>query len=134
MADHKRWQRGENAFMRHNGIAITRVSMQEAESCLNIRLESLNLYGKLHGGAYFTLADTASGALARADGRAYVTMDSHLTFIRPAPQQGEVFAHALLRHRGRSSCVAAVEIKDGENRLLATGSFTFFCVEGAETV
>ena len=84
MVDHKRWQRGENAFMRHNGIAITRVSMQEAESCLNIRPESLNLYGKLHGGAYFTLADTASGALARADGRAYVTMDSHLTFIRPA--------------------------------------------------
>lgn len=134
MDDRQRQLLDANSFMHHNGIAVTQVTAQMAEARLTIAPESLNPYGLLHGGAYFTMADVASGALARSDGRSYVTVTSHINFVRSV-RQGQVIARARLRHRGRSTCLIAVEVYDEEERLLATGEFTLFCIgEGGKPV
>lgn len=127
MDDRERRLLEANAFMRHNRIQVTEVTDQRAVAVLEIGPESCNPYGCLHGGASFTMADVASGALARHDGRRYVTLSSHLEFIRSATS-GRVTAQASLRHRGRSTCLIDVSITDEAGTLLSSGTFTFFCL------
>ena len=127
MDERERQLLAANAFMNHNHISISQVTPQQAVAVLDIVPESLNAYGLLHGGAYFTMADAAGGALARSDGRSYVTVSSSMNFIRPA-NGGQVTAVAQLRHRGRSTCLISVTITDQADHLLSCGEFTFFCV------
>ena len=58
----------KNAFMLHNYIELERVEKDRAVFKLDIRPESCNPYGLIHGGAIYTLADNATGAAAHSDG------------------------------------------------------------------
>ena len=95
---------------------------------LDIRQESRNTYGMVHGGAIYTLADNATGFAACSDGRYYVTQTSALHFLRNQ-SEGTVRAVANVRHRGHSTCLVSVDITGDNGKLLATGEFTFFCVD-----
>ena len=118
----------KNAFMLHNYIELERVEKDRAVFKLDIRPESCNPYGLIHGGAIYTLADNATGAAAHSDGRYYVTQTSALHFLRNQPE-GEIQADARVRHRGRPTCLVTVDILGEDETLLATGEFTFFCVD-----
>lgn len=117
-----------NAFALYNGIHCKTTGPDQGEAVLEMGPDSLNLYGLLHGGAYYTLADCACGCACRADGRRYVTLHGGLNFIRSA-KRGTVTARAEIRHRGRSTCQISVNITDQQDTLLATGEFTFFCID-----
>ena len=92
----------KNAFMLHNYIELERVEKDRAVFKLDIRPESCNPYGLIHGGAIYTLADNATGAAAHSDGRYYVTQTSALHFLRNQAT-GTVRASAWVRHRGKST-------------------------------
>lgn len=117
-----------NAFMLHNHIELEAVEPDRAVFRLAIRPESKNPYGMVHGGAIYTLADNATGAAAHTDGRYYVTQTSSLHFLRNQ-SAGTVRAAAHVRHRGKSTCLVEVDITGADGVLLATGEFTFFCVD-----
>lgn len=117
-----------NAFMIHNHIEIESVEPDRAVFRLEIRPESKNPYGMVHGGAIYTLADNATGSAAHTDGRYYVTQTSSLHFLRNQ-SEGTVRAEARVRHRGKSTCLVEVDITGTGGLLLATGEFTFFCVD-----
>ena len=116
-----------NAFADFNGIEVQTTGENTAQAVLEIGPNSLNPYGLLHGGAYYTLADCACGAACRNDGRKYVTLHGGLDFLHSA-KSGTVIATAVVHHRGRSTCMVTVEITDQAGALLATGNYTFFCV------
>ncbi len=118
----------KNTFMLHNYIELESVEMDRAVFRLDVRPESCNPYGVVHGGAIYTLADNATGAAAHTDGRYYVTQTSALHFLRNQGR-GTVRASAVVRHRGKSTCLVAVDIVGEGEKLLATGEFTFFCVD-----
>ena len=99
----------KNAFMLHNYIELERVEKDRAVFKLDIRPESCNPYGLIHGGA---------------------TQTSALHFLRNQAT-GTVRASAWVRHRGKSTVLTAVDITGEGGRLLATGEFTFFCVDKA---
>ena len=120
----------KNAFMLHNYMELESVEPDRAVFALTIRPESCNPYGMVHGGAIYTLADNATGAAAHSDGRYYVTQTSALHFLRNQAT-GTVRASAWVRHRGKSTVLTAVDITGDGGRLLATGEFTFFCVDKA---
>ena len=117
-----------NAFMQYNHIELESIELDRAVFKLDIRPESRNNYGMVHGGAIYTLADNATGYVAHADGRYYVTQTSALHFLRNQ-SEGTVRAFATVRHRGKSTCLVAVDIVGEQDKLLATGEFTFFCVD-----
>ena len=56
------------------------------------------------------------------------TQTSALHFLRNQ-SEGEIQADARVRHRGHSTCLVAVDILGEDEKLLATGEFTFFCVD-----
>ena len=117
-----------NAFTLHNFIEAESVERDRAVFRLDVRPESKNPYGMVHGGAIYTLADNATGTAAHTDGRYYVTQTSALHFLRNQ-SEGTVRATATVRHRGRSTVLTAVDITGDDGRLIATGEFTFFCVD-----
>ena len=58
----------KNAFMLHNYIELERVEKDRAVFKLDIRPESCNPYGLIHGGAIYTLADTPPARRPTATG------------------------------------------------------------------
>lgn len=120
----------KNTFMLYNHIEIESVEPDRAVFRLAIRPESKNPYGMVHGGAIYTMADNATGTAAHTDGRYYVTQTSALHFLRNQ-SEGVVRASAHVRHRGKSTCLVAVDITGDDGKLIATGEFTFFCVDKA---
>ena len=118
----------KNAFMLHNHIELESVEPDRAVFRLDIRPESRNPYGMVHGGAIYTMADNATGTAAHTDGRYYVTQTSALHFLRNQAS-GTVRATAWVRHRGKSTVLTSVDITGEDGKLLATGEFTFFCVD-----
>ena len=117
-----------NVFMFHNYIEMESAERDKAVFKLVIRPESKNPYGIVHGGAIYTMADNAAGVVAHSDGRYYVTQTSSLHFLRNQAE-GVVRAEARIRHRGKSTCLVDVDITGEGNILLATGQFTYFCVD-----
>ena len=73
-----------NGFIRHNGIRI--VSVDEERSVLEAEItdNSRNVWGSVHGGFLYTMADTAAGAFARIKyGRRNVTLNGSMNYLRP---------------------------------------------------
>lgn len=120
-----------NSFMNYNHIELEFLEPDHAVFKLVIREESRNTFGMVHGGALYSLADNATGAAAHTDGRHYVTQGSSFNFLRNQPE-GTIYADARVRHRGGATCLIDVDITGDGGKLLATGSFTYFCVDRAK--
>lgn len=99
----------KNLFATYNHIEAEFVEPDHAIFKLEIRPESKNPYGIVHGGAIYTMADNATGYAAHTDGRSYVTQGSSMHFLRNQ-SEGIVRADAKVRHRGRTTCLVNVDI------------------------
>ncbi len=119
-----------NPFMTHSGITVTSLKLDQAQGQLNAGPEQLNIIGSVHGGALFTLADCLAGLAARSNGGRYTTLDSSFHYLK-AGKPGVIYGQAEMVHRGRSTCVVRVQITQ-EERLLAEGTFTMFCLRQPE--
>ena len=117
-----------NPFISHNHIKVEDIGRDRAVLFLDIGEDSRNVYGLVHGGAIYAMADNAAGCAVSTDGRSYVTQSSSMHFLRNQAD-GTVRAEARIRHRGRTTVLAAVDVTGEDGRLLATGEFSFFCVD-----
>jgi len=117
----------KNEFMKHNNIKVVCVTEEYVQVELEINNESLNPYGIVHGGAYYTMSDCAAGMLARTDGRKYLTLNSSINYLKPV-SSGKIKAISNIEHRGKSTCVLNVKVTDENETLLAVATFTMFCV------
>lgn len=121
----------ENPFMQHNHIEIGSVELDHASMTLDIRWDTTNIYGFVHGGAFFTMADCCAGLTARSDGRQYVTQNASVNFIRNV-KSGRLTAHGRTISRGRHICVVSVEITDETETLLFASTFSMYCVNAED--
>ena len=117
-----------NLFVRYNHIELLSVEPDAAFLRLQVRSESKNPYGVIHGGALFTMADNGAGIAANTDGRHYVTHTSSFTLVSNQ-MGGTVYAEARVRHRGKTTCLVAVDITGEDGKLLATGEFVYYHVD-----
>lgn len=112
----------ENPFMQYNHIEIVSVTSDSAVMSLDIRRDTTNIYGFVHGGAFFTMADCCAGLTARSDGRQYVTQNASVNFIHNI-KAGHLTARGRTVSRRRHICVVAVEITDETDALLFSSTF-----------
>jgi len=117
-----------NTFSRFNLMELEFAERDRAVYRLDIRPESCNQYGMVHGGALYTLADNAAGIAAHGDGRHYVTQHGSLHFLDNRAH-GTIRAEGRVRRRGRSTVLVDVDITDESGALLAAGQFSYFCVD-----
>ena len=90
------------------GRAVVRMQVSERH---------LNLNGSCHGGAIFSLADTAFGLASNAYGVAVAGIDVHITYIAAA-KLGDVLT-ATEVSRNRKLGVYRIEVSNAENVLIA---------------
>ena len=119
---------GKNAFMRHNRMKVVSVGPGTSAVEAEISDDSFNPRGTVHGGVYFTLADCAVSSAARSDGRFYSTLSANFEYLRPA-SEGPLTCTASAVKRGETVSVFRAEIRGPDQRLLAVGTFTMYCME-----
>lgn len=96
----------ENAFMKLADISILEVTCGACKMAMDVDPKKHgNRYGVVHGGALFTLADTAMGAACYSIGAKVVTLSSSVNFIRNTAEKCRVIATATLIHVGHSTIV-----------------------------
>jgi uncharacterized protein (TIGR00369 family) len=118
----------EDAFDAHIGFVVD--DAEEIGRCgghLPVRPQVCQPMGIVHGGVYAAIAETlASMGTARgvlADGKVPLGMSNNTSFLRPV-SGGSVHGAARAIHRGRTTWVWDVEIRDDEGRLCATSRVT----------
>lgn len=116
----------KNSFMLHNGIRLTQMEKDYARVEADLTRVNRNLYGAVHGGMFLTMGDCAAGGAARTNGMRYVTVSNSFEFFRNT-KSDHLIAEGRIKSRGRTICVAEVEIHDGAGKLLCSGTFTLFC-------
>lgn len=117
-----------NTFAMYNHIHVAGYSRDRAVMELKVEKDSLNPLGLVHGGALFTMGDCAAGFAARTDGRRYVTMASDFHFLRGGRMGDVLRAEGTVRRRGMTTCLSEVSITNQDGELLATGTYTFYCI------
>jgi acyl-CoA thioesterase len=94
---------------------------------LALRDDHLNPYGVVHGGAVYTLVDTAMGAalVTRLEpGERCATLEIKINYLAPV-RTGRLTCHAALVERTRRIAVLEARVENGgpQTVALATGSF-----------
>jgi uncharacterized protein (TIGR00369 family) len=109
------------------GIETLEVGPETARSRAPVSNALRQPYGIVHGGTYATMAESlASQATARAvsdDGNIAVGMSNFTSYMRPV-LDGYVHGEARRVHRGSTTWVWEVELKDDEGRLCALSRVT----------
>ena len=87
-----------------------------------------NPIGLVHGGVACTLIDTVTGCAVQSllpAGVAYTTLNTNTNFLRPMTKEtGKVVATATVVKPGRKVMLATAEIRDENDKLIATGEST----------
>jgi uncharacterized protein (TIGR00369 family) len=89
---------------------------------------------RAHGGVLFTMLDTAMGraVISRLPpGRGTATVEAKINYLRPI-QTGRLRAEGRALDQTRRTAYAEGTITDGEGRVLARSSGTFFLTETIE--
>ena len=111
-------------FAYENGIELTYVEPGLARGVLHAGPNSINPHGMIHGGAIATLADTVAGSCACSKGGHCVTSSTTIEYLRPA--YGDLYCEATPKKLGRKLSVIQVDIRNAQNKTVATGTLTFF--------
>ncbi|MDA3816875.1 MAG: hotdog fold thioesterase [Prolixibacteraceae bacterium] len=117
----------KNTLIGHLGIEFTRIDGESLEATMKVDERTIQPMGYLHGGASLALAETVgSGAsllLINPDEYNVFGMNvsaNHIASVR----EGFVHAKASIIHKGRTSHVWNVEIKDDTGKLISVARVT----------
>lgn len=110
------------------GMTIDKAENGEAQVRMSMQEQLLNLHGRMHGGALFSLIDTTLGQASHSlfGGEAgSVTLECKVNYIR-AVSEGELVCHAKVLNAGRKVHVLEARVTQGD-KLMATAQATFIC-------
>ncbi|MCB6365586.1 PaaI family thioesterase [Intestinibacillus massiliensis] len=123
MIDVRQRMRGMN---RHVGVRVVEITEGGAVAELDLTPQTLNPLGNAHGGAIFTLCDSAAGSAAAARGRIAVTLSGSINYLRPGRAGKTLRAVASELKSGRNTAVYTVDVYDTDGTLVSNCTFTMF--------
>lgn len=118
-----------NPFMYHNHIEQVEITPEHCRVKVELRPESMNLNGYVHGGLIYSMADVVSGIHSRTDGNRYVTQSSHINFLKNT-RSGVIYCDTEIVKRGRTLVIIHFQVSDENGKLLADGVMDYIKVEG----
>ena len=122
--------RESNGFIRHNGIRI--VSVDEEKSVLEAAVTdaSRNVWGGVHGGFLYAMADTAAGAFARINyGQHNVTLNGSINYLRSTVQSKALTAVGRPVRVGGHIGFFEVNITDDTGALVACAQMNMYFLD-----
>ncbi len=113
-----------DGFDRLIGLELTSIAPDEVRASLVVTPELLQPYGLLHGGVLCSVVETLGsvGGAAWFGERGHVVGTSnHTNLLRSARDGAQLSAVATPVHQGRTSQLWSVDVRDEQDRLVATG-------------
>ncbi len=101
---------------------------QDGKGTCRVSIDPIHLSpnGTMHGGALFTMVDTAMGTAAAerlTEGQMCVTMEIQIRYLKPI-YNGEVEVHGMVLHSGKRTIQTEARVTNGDRLVAsATGSF-----------
>jgi len=120
---------GRNGFVHYCNIAIE--SIKCGEAILSFEVEDdkhTNIYGAAHGGVLSTLIDTSLGVVAASLGKRVVTLQLSTNYINSIYFFDKASATATIVHKGMTTMVVDVVVRNRKEEIVATGTGTMFVV------
>ncbi len=114
-------------FIKYNGYKFLEGKQDYCVLTTDITKNSLNPYDMAHGGFLFGLADTAAGCAASSTGRAAVTVNSSIEYLKGA-KGSSLKAVASAIKTGKTISVYEVNIYDDKEQLVAKATFTYYYI------
>ena len=117
-----------------NHIGIELVSTPDSDSCVaKMKVDKRNRqpFGYLSGGATLAMAETLAGAGSYClcpEALACVGQNVHGNHIHPAKEGETVTAKAHIIHKGKSSHIWQVEVRNNEGLLISSISVTNYII------
>lgn len=121
----------KSKFAQNLGIKVKEASPGFAVLEMEIDEGMLNNFQTIHGGAIFTLADTAFGLAGNTRGDA-VAMQANIHFFKPGLLGDVLTATATEENLTRSTGVYQVKVKNQKGDTIALFSGTVFRIQGRE--
>ena len=112
-----------DGFDRLLGLEITSAGPDEVRATLPVTPALHQPHGLLHGGVLCTVVETLGsvGGAAWYGDRGHVVGTTNTTHLLRSVREGVLHALATPVHRGRSSQLWSVEVRDEQERLVARG-------------
>lgn len=85
-----------------------------------------NIYGDMHGGCLYTIADNMAGLAAGTYGYYVTTINGSMQYLKAARDTEYVICEADVIKPGKRISVVRAEIRDADGLLLNTGEFAFY--------
>ncbi|QGP92285.1 Acyl-coenzyme A thioesterase PaaI [Neomoorella glycerini] len=113
-----------DTFPRSLGIELLELAPGYARVAMTLTENMVNFHGIGHGGAIFTLADTALGLASNSRGDPAVALTVTINYLSPAPVGTRLVATAEEEHLTRHTGVyrLTVTTSNGQNIALAQGT------------
>jgi acyl-CoA thioesterase len=83
----------QDLYARFNGITLLEIGMGTAKVSMKIEEQHRNSHGTVHGGAIFTLADTAFALASNSEGVPAAAINASITYMKAA-REGSLYATA----------------------------------------
>jgi acyl-CoA thioesterase len=117
-------------------VGVSRVELSasgDASVSMTVGERHTNIHKMVHGGLFVVLLDTAMGcACYYQTGIGAVTLNITTSFLANCPVGAQVAAAGRLVRAGKRVVLAEGEVRDEQNRLLATAEATFFLLRENE--
>ena len=104
------------------GIEAVFCEIHKAKVKMKLEERHMNAQGITHGGALFTLADTAAGLAFYTTGEKSVTLTTNMTYIGMSKIGETIFAEASLISSTNKFATYEVVVTGEDGRLLATAT------------
>lgn len=116
----------KNPFAKYIGMELLEIKEGFALGRISFEKQYENIYGGMHGGCAYSLADTLAGIAASTYGEYVTTLDASMNYLLPVESTEYVYCKAQVLRHGRKISVVRIEITDDEETILIDGSFTFY--------
>ena len=113
------------------GLELIEIKKGRAKVRLPFDRKLIHPLGIAHGGSIFSAADSAVamaliGMLDKSE--SMTTIEMKINYVR-AFDDGEIIAEAKIVHKGKTTAVGEVEVRDDKSRLVATASATYLIIK-----
>lgn len=110
------------------GLRVRHIRSGYAEIELPANPANLNPLGNAHGGAIYALCDVAAGTAAASYGRAGVTLNASINYLRPGKNGKALIAKTREIKNGRTTAVYGVDVTDEDGTVVADATFTMYYI------
>ena len=116
-----------NGFIQHDGIRIVSVDPEKSVLEAEVTDNSRNVWGNVHGGFLYTMADTAAGVLARISfDRRNVTLSGSINYLRSTQNSRRITAVCRAVKSGGHVGFFEVDITDDTGALIARAQMNMY--------